>query len=222
MISKREAMFLTGAFLMFLGVVMFAVSNFSYPVKYSDWTVDSNPVIVNAPNSWNITRYFLEGDLMRLEITPALTWSKNLQPEEEDIPAPYQPVFVNITDPNGEQSEILCYFILTDPKAALYLYKIDVTEAHGLEYIHYEVGIGGKNPSIVATALKSGNYTAYISGGLVSDPPFEMKFYIGVKASYLKYPFNYLLFPAVIIFLSGFILLLRLRLQRKLVRKRKI
>jgi len=208
-----------GITLLLASIIMFIASTMNYTITYSDWTIDHEPLEVS--NSWNITRYFSAGDLIRLEITPAKTWSDNLQPPEQDIPNPYQPVFVNITDPFGRESEILCYFIMVTADAPLYLYNITVTETHGLDYIHFEVGLGGKDPSIVATALLNGNYTAYISGAIVPDPPFRMRFLKGEKVSYQKYPAGYLLYPSIILFFTSFPLLFLGFKKNKYKRKKK-
>lgn len=191
-----------GIILLLASIIMLISSLSNYTVTYSDWTIDKEPLEVS--NSRNITRHFFAGDLIRLEITAAKTWSDNLQPPEDDIPNPYQPIFVNITDPLGHESEMLCYFIMIDEKVPLYLYNVTVTETHGLDYIHLEVGIGGKEPSIVATALLKGNYTAYISGSFILDPPYKMKFSKGVKVSYQKYPAGYLCYPSIILLFASF------------------
>ena len=203
----RKVPAIFGIILLPASIIMLVASTMNYTVTFSDWTIDSNPVTASSPNSWNVTRYFYAGDLIRLEITPAKTWSDNLQPPDPDIPDPYQPVFVNITDPSGLDSEMLCYFIMVSKDAPLYLYNVTVTETHGLDYIHLEVGLGGTNPSIVATALQSGNYTAYIEGAFVTDPPFEMKFLKGQKVSYQKYPSGYLFYPSIILLCVSFPLL---------------
>lgn len=198
----KKTLATVGIILLPTSIIMLIASTMNYTITYSDWTTDPAPLEVS--NSWNITRYFSTGDLMRLEITPAKTWSDDLQPPDQDIPNPYQPVFVNITDPLGRESEMLCYFIMVTEDAPLYLYNITVTETNGLNYIHFEVGLGGKNPSIVATTLLSGNYTAYISGAIVPDPPFRMKFLKGEKVSYQKYPAGYLFYPSIILLFASF------------------
>lgn len=211
----RKLQVATGIVLLTAGVILCIVSNLNYTVTYSDWSKDTNPVEVS--NSWNISRNFSAGDLIKLEIIPPQDWGEYTEPPTSDIPYYYKPVFVNITDPLYNETEILCYFAKIQENAPLFLYKIEVTETHGLLNVHYEIGLYGKNPGIVATTLLSGNYTAYIAGGLPGgSEPFRMTFSKGEKISYQKYPYGELLYPSIAtLFASAVLLYLGFRSPKK-------
>ena len=217
----RKVQAATGIVLLIAGVILCIISNLNYTVTYSDWSKDTNPLEVS--NSWNISRNFSEGDLIKLEIVPPMDWGEYTEPPAPDIPFFYKPVFVNITDPLYNETEILCYFVRIQENAPLVLYNITVTETHGLSNVHYEIGLYGKDPGIVATTILSGNYTAYIAGGLPGgSEPFRMRLLKGEKISYQKYPYEELLYPSILtLFASVVLLYLGFRRPKK-VYKRKV
>lgn len=209
-----------GIVLLIAGVITCILSNLNYTVTYSDWSKDTNPVEVS--NSWNISRNFSEGDLIKLEITPPMDWGEYTEPPTSDIPFYYKPVFINITDPLQNETEILCYFVKIQENTPLVLYNVTVTETHGLSNVHYEIGLYGKNPGIVATTTLNGNYTAYIAGGLPGgSEPFRMRFLKGEKVSYQKYPYGELFYPSIAtLFASAFLLYLGFRRPKKVYKRR--
>ena len=95
-----------GIILLVTSVLMMIGSNISYGGTYFDWDSDPNPVELN--NSWNVSRILEQNDWFKVGISPAQDWSDHLQPAEPPpgVPAPYQVIFVNITDPNGEETEV--------------------------------------------------------------------------------------------------------------------
>jgi hypothetical protein len=192
--------------LLFTSIVMMIGSNVSYGGSYFDWNSDPSPAEVSAYP--NISRALERNDWFKVRIDPSQDWNDHLQPADSSVPAPYQPVFVNITDPNGEETEILVDFMLVNEKSALVLYNITVTESHGMSLIHFDPPLYGTTPGIVAKATETGNYTARIvaiMGG--GSPPFTMVITKGkVVNEWVSYA--YLLYPSIGLFLASAILVI--------------
>jgi len=153
------------------------------------WQKDPNPV--EAVNSWNISRFLNESDFFKVEIYPASDWNDVLEPPSGPYSVPYKASFVNVTDRFGNETELLCDFLMlsSDPEAALVFYNVSGTgehekiEAHGIDQVMFEIPYGDNKPGIVARTLSSGNYTVrmtWLEGG--GSPP-NMKLTDGVKVT---------------------------------------
>jgi len=209
-----------GIILLFTSVVMMIGSNISYGGSYFDWNSDPSPVEVSAYP--NISRALEQNNWFKVAITPAQDWNDHLQPADSSVPAPYQPVFVNITDPNGEETEILVDFMLVNEKAALVLYNITVTESHGMELIHFDPPLYGEKPGIVAKATETGNYTARIvaiMGG--GSPPFTMRITKGIVVTeWVSY--GYLLYPSIGLFVASAVIVIYGFREKKTSHRRRL
>lgn len=195
-----------GIVLLMLSIVLLAASGISSEATYLDFTADLG--IVETADSWNISRVFAKGDWTKLEITSSLEWEDNLEPAVEDIPYAYKSVWVNITDPAGNESWIECYFVLLSRGAALFLYNLTVLEDGGLRNIIYDIGLPSDRPGIVANTLMDGNYTARVTwmfGG--GTAPFSMRFVKGARIT--EYSSNsYFLYAGLPTFVASVILII--------------
>lgn len=198
-----------GIVLLILSVVLLVAGGMSYEATYLDFTLD--PEIVESTNSRNVSRVFAKGDWIKLTITSSLEWEDNLEPAAEDIPYPYKPVFVNITDPVGNESEILCDFVLLRRGSPLFLYNITVREVGGLRNIIYDIGLPSDRSGIVANTLTDGSYTARVTwlfGG--GQAPFSMRFVKGARItesssnSYFLYAGLPTFIASVVLIIYGF------------------
>jgi len=193
-----------GIILLFTSFAMMIVSNISYGGSYFDWDSDPSPAEVAAYP--NVSRALEKDDWFKVGISPAQDWNEHLQPSDASVPAPYQPVFVNITDPEGQETEIYCDFMLVSQEAALVLYNITVTEFHNMVGVHFDPPIYQTKPGIVAKATKTGNYTARIvaiMGG--GSPPFAMTITKAmVVTEWISYA--YLLYPGIALFVASAVL----------------
>lgn len=164
-------------------------------------------------NSWNITWFFMEGDLMKVEITPALDWSDPPLEPADSVPFPSKGVFVNITDPLGKMTEFFCVFVKPDSSSLmLYLMDISVDESHGLL-----VGANAsleKKHGIAGQAMTTGNYTAWtwavLPGALPGSsysPPAAMAFLKGEKIAHTEYPYSDLIYIGTAAIILGAVLM---------------
>jgi len=209
-----------GIILLFTSFVMMIGSNIGYGGSYFDWDSDPSPAEVAAYP--NISRALEKDDWFKVGIYPAQDWNDNLQPADSSVPAPYQPVFVNITDPNGEETEILCDFMLVSESSALVLYNITVTESHGMALIHFDPPIYQTKPGIVAKAMETGNYTARIvaiMGG--GSPPFTMRITKGIVVTEWT-SYAYLLYPGIGLFVASAVLIIYGFREKKTSHRRKL
>jgi len=100
-----------------------------------DWKSDPSPVELS--NSWNVSRVLNESDWFKLEISSSADWNDNMEPAGSSYSVPYKPAFVNVTNPNGNETEFLCDFLkFSDSETAgLVLYNITIDEVHGIDGI---------------------------------------------------------------------------------------
>lgn len=170
-----------GIVLLMLSAVLMVAGSVSNEATYLDFTLDAE--VVESVNSWNVSRVFAKGDWIKLTVSSSPEWADWMEPAGEDIPYDYKPVWVNITDPTGEESWIECYFVELSSGASLFLYNLTVLEVSGgLRNIIYDIGLPYDNSGIVANTLMDGNYTARVTwmfGG--GTEPFEMKFVKGTR-----------------------------------------
>jgi hypothetical protein len=207
-----------GIILFLSSIIILLVSNIHGLNPYLDFKKEPNPVTVSI--SWNISRTFTRKNWIKLEITPPMDWQDYTEPPTETIPFHCKSVFVNITDPTGNETEMLCDFVVLQRDYPMYLYNITVTESHGLSDITY-IGMPEK-PGIIAKTMLDGNYTAYISGGMPGgSAPFEMRFIKGtiiVPPMYPYYNFRYL---GVAVLVTSVILLVYSIKERRILHGRK-
>jgi hypothetical protein len=190
-----------GIILIFLSAFLIIASNINYGGTYYEWESDSS--VVELGNSWNISRILNEEEWFRLEIVTPQDWNDQLQPSEPNIPYPYKPVFINITSPDGQESEIYCDFILVNTQAPLVLYNITVTETHGITGVHFEPPLYGSKSGVVAKTLLAGNYTARVVAVLGGGgPPFTLRLRTGALVTE-KVSYFYLLYPGIALFIGS-------------------
>jgi len=180
------------------------------------WKKDPNPTEVI--NSWNASRILNESDFFKVEIHPVADWNEFLEPAGGPYSMPYKATFVNITDPFGSETELLCDFLMLsdDPQKALVFYNVSGTgehgkvETHGIEKVRFEIPYGNNTPGIVAQALSSGNYTATVTflvgGGSAPNMKFTRGVLVVTKADYHDfYPVGVGVFMAsVVLLVYGF------------------
>jgi len=184
-----------GIILILLSAFLMIASNITYGGTYYNWESDSN--VVELSNSWNISRILNNEEWFRLEIVTPQDWNDQLQPSEADVPYPYKPVFINITSPDGKESEIYSEFILVNTQAPLVLYNITVTETHGITGLHFEPPLYGSKGGIVAKTLSAGNFTARVVAVLGGGgPPFTLRLRTGALVTE-KVSYFYLLYPGI-------------------------
>jgi hypothetical protein len=193
-----------GIILILLSAFLMIASNITYGGTYYEWESDSS--VVELSNSWNISRILNDEEWFRLEIVTPQDWNSLLQPAEADVPYPYKPFFVNITSPDGKESEIYCEFIMLDTQAPLVIYNITATETHGITGVHFEPPLYGSKGGIVAKTLVEGNFTARVTAVLGGGgPPFTIRLRTGELLTE-KVNYFYLLYPGMALFVGSLVL----------------
>jgi len=209
----RKLPFVLGLIFLFTGIVFVAYSNIHYNKFEIVW---GKPEV--KEDSWNITRYFMEGDLMKVEIVPASDWAEHLQPSDWAVPYPYKPVYVNITDPFGNETEFYCEFVKSTEEPILYFYNVTVTESHGL-LVGADVSLG--NLGIIGMAMSDGNYTARITGLVGGGSPPIMRFFKGEKVTRIEYPYSNIIYLGIVGILLGVVLTIYGFKKKKVMRIKK-
>lgn len=209
-----------GLILLFVGIVIIPYSNMPYNETKIEWETQETKT-----DSWNITRFFMEGDLIEVLIAPAEDWGTYLDAPTQDIPYPVKPVFVNITDPLGNETEFYCEYVKpSESSPTLYLYDVTLTESHGL-LVGENVSLG--EVGIIGMVMTTGNHTATITGiygGYTQSSPPTMGFRKGCKITQIKYPYSNFIYLGIATILSGVVLMIygfRKRKKVKHVKKHK-
>jgi len=196
---------------------MIPSSNIHYQKTDIDWN-DSNSA--TKENSWNVTRFFTKGDLIKVEITPAIDWSNQFDAPTPEVPYPSKGVFVNITDPLGQMTEYFCTFVQQQANShTLFLYDLEITESHGLL-----VGSNSSIPKkygITGEVMTSGNHTAWVwavlPGGKQSAPS-AIIFLKGKRTTSVEYPYSYFVYVGIAAIPLGTTLMIYGFKKRKKVR----
>lgn len=191
-----------GLALLFAGIIITPCSNIPSQKSEINWTD-----VESIQDSWNISHTFNEGDLIKVEVYPAIDWADNLLAADPSVPYPNRPVWVNITDPFGNETEFFCDFATPTGSFPLYLYNVTITESNGLlvgANASLEEEMRG-NPRIMGKAASAGKYTARVMGTI--SPPSALIFQIGEITTWTEYPYSNLLYVGIIVILAGAVLL---------------
>jgi len=206
-----------GLALLSASIIATLSSNLSYQKSEVKWT-EPNPT--TSYDSWNVSRYFEEGDLIKASVSPASDWVEDpfLSPDPL-TPYPYKVVWVNITNPFGSESEFYCEFVKPSGSNVLFLYNVTVTESNGL-LVGANASLEGEG-GIVGKTMSAGEYTASILAPMLYSPPVAFTFSKGERITWIEWPYsNFLYMGVAIAFLGAILLFYGFKKPKKKLRKR--
>lgn len=181
--------------LLALGLVLFLVGMIftSSAVQAEEIIDEKEEFIKTEANSYQISINLIQGDKVRLTIAQGIDWVKLLEPQYEGLPFPHKFVYVNITDPNGEDSMFEVTYIKYQDD--FFLYNISVVASRG--------GFEAENSSrkIVGYVRVTGLYTAAVTGAFpaLDSPPSALTFFNVYEEVTTDYPYSHLLYPGIAI-----------------------
>lgn len=200
-----KLMILLGFTFLFSGVFISSYSNVFVQESRIEWTD-----VAAKEEAWTISNTFNEGDLIRVGVYPALDWGDKLFPAENwpgGVPYPNRPVWVNVTDPLGAETEFFCDYAAPFGTSTLYLYNVTITENNGL-LVGADASLEGEmraRPRVMGKAASTGEYTAYVFG--VPSPASSLILQTGEKLEWIDYPYSNLIYLGIALILVSVVLL---------------
>ena len=145
-------------------------------------------MLAEAEHAYNLTVSLKEQDTIALSIYPSDEWSKWLEPPTDYVEYVHKFVYVNITDPEGNDTKVEWTFVAERVGDPLYVYIIKVRQYDGI------IAEPVQPPPFEGTVKHSGNYTINVSPGYMppgGGPPYYM--YVSRDRIMTDYPYSYLL-----------------------------
>lgn len=187
----KKWLFALGLILLFVGII------FTSSAVQSEKTIKEKEELIKSEiDSWQISSNLTQGDKVRLSVAQGEDWDRYVEPAVEDVPFPHKFVYVNITDPNGEDSMFEVTY--TKYEAGFFLYNVRVVASNGFD-------AENSSQKIVGYARDTGLYTATATGAIPpgGGPPSSLTFFKVKEVILIKYPYSHLLYPGVAILLAG-------------------
>jgi hypothetical protein len=160
-------------------------------------TKEEERLVKSVVDSWQISNNFTQGDKIKLVVAKGKDWDRYVEPPVEDVPFFHKFVYVNITDPNEENTMFEVTYV--KQRENLFLYNITVIATTDGFIVQNE------SKGIVGYAGVDGVYKATAIGALPpgGGPPGSMTFFKIKKRIIVYYPYSYLLHPGIAMFLFG-------------------
>lgn len=194
-------MFIAGLIVTFtgLGLALISASNVSY--QKSDFTWET---IKTESNAWLISSNFTEGDKIALTVYPASDWYQFMEPEIPEVPLIHKFVYVNITDPHGNEATFEIAFVRQPASSSLFVYNVSLCTPNGIEIQADE----NLHSHIMGKVMHTGQYIAKVVGALPpgGNAPLELTLLKEKELITIEYPYAQYLYPAIVIFFMGIVL----------------
>ena len=176
----RKRLLALAIFIIFCGSILIWMSS----IEYEETTLK---LVATGEECMEVSADFNKGEKMVVKITPGLDWIQFLEPPVIGVPYPHKFVWINITDPYGNQTWFEISYVPAS-STILAIYNITAVECKGLAIENGE-GI----------AMSNGTYTvkvwAYIPPG--GKPPSSISIYKSEKI--ITYPHKFLRFVAALL-----------------------
>lgn len=157
-------------------------------------------------NKWQISTEFTEGDKAKLVIKQPPDWVDFLEPEVEDVPYSHKFVYVNVTDPHGNESTFEIAFAKPPGYYYLYVYKVTLISPNGFSEDDLLAGI---EKTVAGEVMYTGQYTATLVAALPpgGSPPSSLAFLKEKEVITTEYEYtNNFLYSGIAVFSLGVIL----------------
>lgn len=176
-------------------------------------------------NKWQISTEFTEGDKAKLVIDYPPDWVNFLEPEVVDVPYSHKFVYVNVTDPHGNESTFEIAYAKPQGYTYLFVYKITLISTNGFTENDLLSGI---EKTVAGEVTLTGRYTATLVAALPpgGSPPTSLTFLKEKEVTTTEYEYTNILTPGIAVFSLGAILCFwgaknsKRRVSHKRVRKR--
>lgn len=196
-------MFIAGLIVTFTGLSLVLISASNVSNQKSDFTWET---IKTESNAWLISSNFTEGDKIALIIYPASDWYQFMEPEIPEVPFIHKFVYVNITDPHGNEATFEITFVRQPASSSLFVYNVSLPIPNGIE-IQADENLHSR---IMGKVMHTGQYIAKVVGALPpgGSPPLELTLLKEEEliVTIIEQPYVQYLYPAIVIFFTGIVL----------------
>ena len=192
-------MFIAGLIVTFTSLVLISASNVSN--QKSDFTWET---IKTESNAWLVSSNFTEGDKIALAVYPASDWYQFMEPAIPDVPFIHKFVFVNITDPHGNEATFEITYVREVGSSSLFVYNVSLPIPNGIG-IQADENLQSR---IMGKVMYTGQYVAKVVGGLPpgGSPPLELTLLKENELIVIEHPYVQYLYPAIVVFFMGIVL----------------